>query len=303
MIELSVEIEGTPIGLSDLLNRVQAACLLEEGVPELMSAGRIVSDEEIWRVNREFRGIDRPTDVLSFPSIQYRRGRTAKDSLRALSRERDPESRLPYIGDFLISLPTAIRQAEEYGHSVERELCYLTAHAQFHLMGYDHMTDEDKRRMRRCEDSVMDALGIRRENILTDSELFNLAAEALKSAYAPYSKFFVGAALETSDGRVFTGCNIENASYGATICAERTAAVKAVSEGATKFKRIAVAGVTSYAWPCGVCRQFLNEFSDGLVVICGNAGTGEFRSVPLMELLPHSFGPSDLINNTEAYSD
>ena len=95
---------------------------------------------------------------------------------------------------------------------------------------------------------------------MTDSELMTAAEKACGNAYAPYSKFKVGAALLTSDGRVFTGCNVENSSYGAGICAERTAAVKAVSEGAVKFSAIAIAnGGGGLTYPCGICRQVLFE--------------------------------------------
>ena len=98
----------------------------------------------------------------------------------------------------------------------------------------------------------------------SDATLDSLAREAIKAserAYAPYSKFKFGAALLADDGRVFTGCNVENASYGLTNCAERTAVFKAVSEGATRFMAIAVAGgVGDVAMPCGACRQVLAEF-------------------------------------------
>ncbi len=96
---------------------------------------------------------------------------------------------------------------------------------------------------------------------MTDQELLELARAAAARSYSPYSHFPVGAALECEDGTVFTGCNIENASYGLTNCAERTAVFKAVSEGATHFKAIAIAGgVGDVAMPCGACRQVLAEF-------------------------------------------
>lgn len=105
---------------------------------------------------------------------------------------------------------------------------------------------------------------------MTDKELLDKATEAMEKAYSPYSGFKVGAAIETADGRIFTGCNVENASFGATICAERTAAVKAVSEGAKVFRRIAIVGSAGeYTYPCGICRQFLAEFfeEDGIIVL------------------------------------
>ena len=111
----------------------------------------------------------------------------------------------------------------------------------------------------------------------------------LERAYIPYSHFPVGAALECEDGYVATGCNVENASYGLSICAERTAAVKAVSEGHTKFKRIVIAGRSEdYCYPCGACRQFLSEFGPDMEVICLNK-TGDAKKLSLRDLLPHSF--------------
>lgn len=126
---------------------------------------------------------------------------------------------------------------------------------------------------------------------MTDKELFAIAKEASKKAYVPYSKFAVGAALECRGGKIFTGCNVENAALGDTICAERTACVKAISEGCTDFLRIAIfAESEGYCMPCGSCRQFLSEFSrDGqLEVLCAKAD-GRYVSYRLKELIPHTF--------------
>ncbi len=122
----------------------------------------------------------------------------------------------------------------------------------------------------------------------TEKELIDRAVAMLDRSYSPYSKFPVGAAIECEDGTVFAGCNIENASYGLSICAERTAAFKAVSEGHTKFKRIVIAArCEDYAWPCGACRQVLNEFGGpSLEVVCLNA-KGDAARTTLGELLPH----------------
>lgn len=124
---------------------------------------------------------------------------------------------------------------------------------------------------------------------MTDRELLNLAEKAAQNAYVPYSHFPVGAALECADGTVFTGCNVENAAYGSTICAERTALCKAVSEGHTRFARIAVYGESdTYCMPCGSCRQMLVEFSPEMEVLCAKTG-GRYVSYKLNELLPHAF--------------
>ncbi len=124
--------------------------------------------------------------------------------------------------------------------------------------------------------------------------LITKAAAARKGAYAPYSKFKVGAALETRDGTVFTGCNVENASYGATCCAERTALYKAVSEGHRSFRRIAIVAATKEPCPpCGICRQALAEFSVKLEVIMANT-RGKIQVARLDELLPLAFRKRDL---------
>ena len=126
---------------------------------------------------------------------------------------------------------------------------------------------------------------------MTDRELLNVAKEASENAYAPYSRFCVGAALECRNGRVFTGCNVENAALGATICAERTAIVKAVSEGERDFVRIAIYGESAdYCMPCGSCRQVMMEFAHNkdMEVLCARA-TGGYVSYKLSELMPRPF--------------
>lgn len=125
---------------------------------------------------------------------------------------------------------------------------------------------------------------------MTEQELIQTAIDMKKRAYCPYSRFAVGAALECADGSVFTGCNIENASYSVTLCAERAAAAKALSEGHRDFIRIAIAGSGSdYCVPCGTCRQFLSEFSKDIEIIAVNSH-GETRAYFLSELFPIAFG-------------
>ena len=129
---------------------------------------------------------------------------------------------------------------------------------------------------------------------MTEQELMQKAVSMLDMAYMPYSHFPVGAALECDDGTVYTGCNIENAAYGATICAERTAICKAVSEGHRRFRRIVIAGKSQqFCVPCGTCRQVLREFAPEIEVVCLN-GAGEARRFTLPELPPYSFGPEYL---------
>src|SRR5687767_4372971 len=119
--------------------------------------------------------------------------------------------------------------------------------------------------------------------------LLDAARAARRNAYAPYSDFPVGAALLDNEGRIFTGVNVENASYGLTTCAERAAIAKAISEGARSFRAIAVAGPTDEPCPpCGSCRQILHEFAPHLQVVISEAA-GEPRILPLSVLLPEAF--------------
>jgi cytidine deaminase len=125
-------------------------------------------------------------------------------------------------------------------------------------------------------------------------DLLRVAFAAAELAHSPYSKVKVGAALVAADGQVFSGCNVENASYGLTLCAERVAMVKAISSGATRFTSIAVASsLDSPMMPCGACRQFLSEFAPDLFVVVQGKHGPRFQA-RLSELLPHPFGPRDL---------
>ena len=136
---------------------------------------------------------------------------------------------------------------------------------------------------------------------MTQQELCQTAINMLDRAYVPYSHFPVGAALECSDGTVFTGCNIENAAYGVTICAERTAIFKAVSEGRRDFVRIAIAGRSEdYCVPCGSCRQVMMEFCDPETFRIILAIDKEHYDIyTLKDLLPLGFGLRNLINSRE----
>ena len=137
---------------------------------------------------------------------------------------------------------------------------------------------------------------------MTDENLTKAAIEARKQAYAPYSNFMVGAALLTDEGKVYPGCNIENAGYTPTICAERTAFFKAISEGERKFTAIAVAGwhkdaaKPMQAFPCGVCRQVMREFCnpETFKILVVNGEDHGYTEHTLEALLPYGFGPENL---------
>jgi len=134
------------------------------------------------------------------------------------------------------------------------------------------------------------------EDKMDIKELVKLAIEAREKAYVPYSKFKVGAAIEMEDGSVFTGCNIENASYGATNCAERTAIFKAVSEGHTIMKKIAIVGdMLAFTAPCGICRQVIAEFAAKDIEIVLIKNQDEYIVKTLEEILPGAFTKEDLL--------
>ncbi|HEX6911246.1 MAG TPA: cytidine deaminase [Longimicrobium sp.] len=132
--------------------------------------------------------------------------------------------------------------------------------------------------------------------------LLDRAREARANAYAPYSHFPVGAALLAADGRIFTGCNVENASYGLANCAERVAVGKAVSEGARAFAAIAVIGPEDVqpCAPCGACRQVLYEFGPDLPVIFPSPDAAGYQVQPMGALLPGAFGPARLAESRQA---
>jgi len=126
--------------------------------------------------------------------------------------------------------------------------------------------------------------------------LLKVAIEAREKSYSPYSHYKVGAALLTSHGKIYTGCNIENAAYTPSNCAERTAIFKAVSEGDQDFAAIAVVTINGGA-PCGVCRQVIREFAPNLTIIVGSIA-GDYQVLSLPDLLPDSFGPENLPRET-----
>lgn len=126
---------------------------------------------------------------------------------------------------------------------------------------------------------------------MTDRELIENAKQALENAYAPYSKFRVGAALITKSGNIYTGCNVEIASFGATNCAERTAIFKAVSqEGKVSISKIAiVSDDENYIYPCGICRQAMAEFADDDMELICTKKNGEYKIIKFGDILPNAF--------------
>lgn len=286
----------------EILARMQEAadkCLATEqvDVPCMISVC-LCDDAYIRDINSRFRNLNRATDVLSFPTVSYPEDKTAGSCEALLRREYDADTGACFLGDLFISTEHVAAQAADYGHSPMREAVYLLVHGICHLMGYDHMEAHDKEKMRSMEEKILSSVHVGRDNTEGngDESLIVLAQEAMKRSYSPYSSYPVGAALRCTDGRVFLGCNIENASFSLTNCAERTAVFKAVSEGATSFDTIAIAAKTK-AWPCGACRQVLNEFAPGIRVLV--TWDGHVEEKPLSELLPEGFGPRSMKQDTQ----
>lgn len=158
-ILLSSDLEGE-FPYAALLERAITAALEAEGVATPCEVDVLITDDEaIHQINLEQRGIDRPTDVLSFPMFNYLPGQPPADGADA-----DPATGLTPLGDMVISLERARAQAEEYGHPLERELCYLAVHSVLHLLGYDHMDEgEEKAQMRAREEAILGKLGMTRD--------------------------------------------------------------------------------------------------------------------------------------------
>ncbi len=265
----------------------------------------VVSRDEIKDLNSRYRGIDRVTDVLSFPQheglndIYAAIEELLEDDDEAIDDEasgggdvpgeEDAEARRIPLGDVVICYEKAKEQSKEFGTTPEREIVYLFVHSLLHLLGYDHMEERDEEEMRAHEEAIMDDIGLPRTSRDKEyRELYRAAKEVLYAAYAPYSGFRVGAALLVEGGQVFTGVNVENSSYGATICAERSAAVKAVAAGYTDFTAIAIVSDDGAVNPCGICRQFLSEFCKDMDIITGD-DEDHLEERKLSDLLPRTF--------------
>lgn len=269
-----------------VFNTAAEACLKGAGITAPCAVHLTITDDKgIRAINLAWRGRDAATDVLSFPNLPVNPGRlfnqNDKDSVNAW----DSDLGAYQLGDIIISAERARAQALEYGHSLFREMTYLFVHGVCHLLGYDHDSKEDSKLMREQEEQALQSAF---QNPMSDKELLEAARSARAFAYVPYSDYRVGAALRTMDGQVFTGCNIENASFGLTNCAERTAVFKAVSAGITQFDAIAIAAGKTAPWPCGACRQVLAEFAPNIKVLI-SWDEGKSASSTLGALLPHSF--------------
>ncbi len=300
----------------DIITKVVEASVDYVSCPYEVEVNVTLTDNgSIHEINKEYRDVDRPTDVLSFPMLEYTEPAKFDDLEEEFELEPgsyfNPDTGELLLGDIVVSVEKVFEQAESYGHSTTREFAFLLAHSMMHLFGYDHMEEAEAKVMESKQEAVLDSLGITRESYEDGSDVdsFNVdysrqgielsddlkrklitdAKAAMKLAYAPYSNFKVGAAVLAESGKIYVGCNIENVSYGATNCAERTAIFKAVSEGECCIKAVAIASSSGEeTFPCGVCRQVMCEFmeADGLIILSKEEGWSEYS---LESLIPHGF--------------
>ena len=289
---ISVETENVPPSqeLTEAVLAAVHAVIDAEGINGRYPCIVLTDDESVRICNRDFRSVDRPTDVLSFPADEGDALLTAPDG---------------FLGDIMISVPTAERQAEELGHSTAREISFLTVHGMLHLLGYDHIEPDDELRMLERQRAIIAKIEnnhLSKGNDMKGSfdksrlkEMLTLSEKARERAYVPYSGFRVGACILGRSGKYYLGCNIENAAYSPTNCAERTALFKAVSEGELEFSAVAIISDSEHhTYPCGVCRQVLAEFcSSDMPVICANRN-GDFIETTLGALLPMAFTNEDM---------
>ena len=225
----------------------------------------VVDKEEIRSLKKRFFHQDVYTDVISF--------------FYGFSDEDD------VWGEIIICPAVIKEEARSRGEREEQALSIVLIHGLLHLLGYE---DEDSEKAKVMEER-QEALYQLGEEEEEREKLIQKAKEVRARAYAPYSNFLVGAALLGYNGNIFTGCNVENASFGLTICAERGAVAKALSQGIKEFKKIAIiADSSSYCFPCGACRQVLYEFAPQLEVIAAKSDI-DYEVVSLRSLLPQAF--------------
>lgn len=225
----------------------------------------VVDKEEIRSLKKRFFHQDVYTDVISF--------------FYGFSDEDD------VWGEIIICPAVIKEEARSRGEREEQALSIVLIHGLLHLLGYE---DEDSEKAKVMEER-QEALYQLGEEEEEREKLIQKAKEVRARAYAPYSNFLVGAALLGYNGNIFTGCNVENASFGLTICAERGAVAKALSQGVKEFKKIAIiADSSSYCFPCGACRQVLYEFAPQLEVIAAKSDI-DYEVVSLRSLLPQAF--------------
>ena len=233
--------------------------------------------EKMKEINNTYKGHNYPTDVLSFID------------------EEDKST----MGDVFVCMDKIDENANNYSHDKDYELLYMIVHGYLHLKGYDHENQQDEEKMTKETLRIMELFGYQywKENKMTDNERFELLKAAMNKAYAPYSKFKVGALLVFNDGSTVMGCNIENASYGLSNCAERSAMFSAISQGydLKNVVELSIIGDTiKPISPCGACRQVMSELLKESTPVYLYNIKGNVLKTSVAELLPYSFTDKDL---------
>lgn len=275
--------------LKEVFDKLLKVALIENEIDlDAELSVSFVDENEIKSLNKTFRNIDKKTDVLSF--IQY----DDEGNFNVVDDQN------VFLGDIVICTSQALEQARDYNHHPKKELLYLFVHGLAHLLGYDHMNDEDKLEMRSMEKLIFkkSKLDLDALNTKSDEELFEIAKSSLKNSYSPYSKISVSAAVLCENGEVYTGVNVENASFGAGVCAEISAIVSAISNGNRNFLKIAVtSSLENGITPCGICRQFILEFGEDIDVIFESQN--KLKSVKIKKLIPDAFSKEKVEKSNE----
>lgn len=303
-MKINIDVKGTEIlaetsavNAADFFRRLEAVYsweLDQAGVMPEDDCGAEVSvsfvkSAEMAELNKRYRKINRATDVLSFPLWE-------EDAKFCPQGGWDM---LP-LGDIIVCPEKVAENAAAADGNFERELALVLSHGLLHLTGHDHDTDERKQKMWAIQEMMVKMFFAAEEiSPAKCRSLIRAAKKAQLASYAPYSDFHVGAAILFDNGKTVSGCNVENASYGLSLCAERNAMTTAVSMGLTHPVAIAVTGGEGKCCPpCGACRQFLAEFNVGMRVILEN-GAGGYTVTELNELLPLTFSLKDEIKETK----
>lgn len=257
--------------------------LIPESVETVELSVSLLSESGMRDINNEYRQSDSATDVLSFPLWEETGVFTPPDNWEVLP-----------LGDVVLCPEVITRAAKENKKTFIEEFTLNLCHGMLHLCGFDHDSDEREKEMWALQSKMVrlfSQTAKMRGNELSPEKARELIAEAKNArinAYAPYSDFAVGAAILLEDGEIVTGCNVENASYGMTLCAERNAMSTAVARGRKKAIAIAIVGDEGKICPpCGACRQFLVEFNPLMTVVLEDKAG--ITSYTLEDLLPAHF--------------
>ncbi len=237
--------------------------------------------DKMQEYNKQYRNIDKPTDVLTFAY-----------------QEADFVSDEPIfdLGDIMLSVDIAKRQAKEYSHPLERELAFLFIHGLLHAFGYDHhRSEKEAEEMFALQNAILNSLPY---DFYTDQKkVKKLLLEAQSHSVSPYSNFKVGAVVMTKDGKYHQGFNIENSAFGVSICAERCALFHTYASGYTKDDIVSLSLITSstnVGTPCGSCRQVMSELMNiDCPVYIYNKDESEHLFTTVKDLLPYMFTSED----------